>query len=174
MVTYVFPQLSCSSHNSVSGGFSLTSFVVSLGNLSDILNGHEIPDTVTCHDQNLIVILQQKVFDLRLRNHSNFVSEVISKRACQVKPSHVILIRKDSELSLEFLASRISLFTPIRQVARLQRFFFRDRRLFSHDRLLHSFRDAAPKALYTILLPCPSWNMVLSESPYLPKLVHAD
>ena len=79
MVTYVFPQLSCSSHNRVSGGLSLTSFVVSLGNLSDILNGHEIPDTVTRHYQNLVVILQQKVFDLWLRYDSNFVSEVISK-----------------------------------------------------------------------------------------------
>ena len=174
LITYIFPELRCPSHDSISCSLCLACFVMSLRYLCDILNWHKVPYTITCHNQNLIVILKQKVFDFWLAYNSYFVCQVISKWTSQVKASHVILIWEDSELSSAFLASRVSLLAPVCQVTGSDWFFLWEYRFFCHNGFRNGSWDAATHAFNSILLYSSPWYVVFRESSYLPKLVDAD
>jgi len=78
---------------------------MSLGDLGDILDGHQIPNPITRHYQNLVVIFEQEVLDFRFARHAHSMSNCVPQGARQVQPDDVLVVGKYSELLLRLHGS---------------------------------------------------------------------
>lgn len=161
--TYIFPELGCSSNDCVCCRFGLASLVVSLGNLSNILYGHVFPNTIWSEYQNLFILFEHKMLNLRLRCYTKFMSVAVSKTSRYMQSDQILITCEHSERIL-LLSISSSLWGSW-----LWSSFFHWGLLWGRW-FCNYIRYSTATSLNPIFFAFSPRNMVFRQNPYLSKL----